>query len=151
MRRTVMTANTNCLEGLQCPKCKSYGPFDIEVVSTARIHDDGVEEYTGADFDEGSVCVCVNCKFVGGVTDLRVEDDSTKVWMDLNPTEAEYVQGAEGNSTCQLTFYDDQGRLCGAVGANLTEAAVNAKEGRYYLVGEEGIWLTEYVGEKTDG
>ena len=37
--------NTNCLSGMQCPKCGSLEPFGIEVTMVVTMSDDGTEDY----------------------------------------------------------------------------------------------------------
>ena len=51
----------NCLEGMRCPNCGSYGPFLIEIKTTALVCDDGIEEYGDAEWDADSWCTCQEC------------------------------------------------------------------------------------------
>jgi len=72
-----MTAhNENCLAGLRCPKCKEYGPFNIECRATVTMHDDGSKGTTGHNWDTGASCWCVSCHYAGKVQDFtRLDDD----------------------------------------------------------------------------
>ena len=69
--------NNNCLEGIACPSCNSFGPFDIAVRMVQRVHDDGTEEphggpftYEGPEWDGNSACFCVACEYSGSVKDF---------------------------------------------------------------------------------
>ena len=54
--------NRNCLEGMRCPNCECYGPFQIEVSAVVLMHDDGSETIgTETDFDMNSWIRCPNC------------------------------------------------------------------------------------------
>jgi len=63
--------NENCLEGMVCPKCGSYGPFRIEI-STIVIHgDDGViDDPNDKHWDGHSFCGCCDCPYTGSVEDF---------------------------------------------------------------------------------
>jgi len=50
--------NTNCLEGMRCPKCASHGPFRIAVKVVVLMHDDGFYTDTMNDADWGSDAYC---------------------------------------------------------------------------------------------
>jgi hypothetical protein len=65
--------NSNCLEGLQCPKCGSYEPFDIEIKTVVRMWDDGSEEGTGdQEWGADSYCECQQCHHYGTVKDFHI-------------------------------------------------------------------------------
>jgi hypothetical protein len=63
--------NQNCLEGMQCPACKSYGPFAIAISAIAVIHDDGADNYGDTEWDGGSYCSCPDCDHDGIVSDFQ--------------------------------------------------------------------------------
>ena len=54
-------SNTNCLEGMKCPKCRSEGPFRIVTKCWSVVSDDGVEECYDHDWDVNAPCLCANC------------------------------------------------------------------------------------------
>ena len=57
-----MSDNTNCLEGLRCPKCKAREPFYIMLKSAcAVVYDNGVSEVTEPDWDSNSPARCISC------------------------------------------------------------------------------------------
>jgi hypothetical protein len=56
-------ANDNCLAGMRCPKCKSYGPFGIGITAWATVSDDGFDSVENGDWDQDSPCLCVNCQY----------------------------------------------------------------------------------------
>ena len=76
----VKTANNNCLDGLQCPKCKALEPFQIRTSSWTVWTDDGTQESTEFEYDSESYITCIPCGHGGQVQefedhDLEVEDD----------------------------------------------------------------------------
>lgn len=70
-------SNTNCLAGMRCPACGSYGPFFITLRAEALVYDDGVEEYTDCEWDDENDCVCHACSHTATVLDFweEVQDD----------------------------------------------------------------------------
>lgn len=63
--------NTNCLDGMQCPDCKSTGPFKISATALFTIGDDGTEDFGDIEYDAGSYCVCPECDHDGIVHDSQ--------------------------------------------------------------------------------
>lgn len=61
--------NTNCLAGLRCPKCGSYGPFSIQCTAMFNVADDGTEIIGSVEWDECSFCQC-RCGRTGDVDDF---------------------------------------------------------------------------------
>jgi hypothetical protein len=66
-------ANTNCLEGMACPKieCRSEGPFHIMMSVVATVSDDGwsTDDIVGGStewYDE-SYCCCAECGHTSNV------------------------------------------------------------------------------------
>lgn len=71
--------NENCLKDFRCPKCDSFGPFNIAVICTMEIRDDGSEEYDGVEWKDGSFCQCKECAFMAKVKDFtRLDRDKEK-------------------------------------------------------------------------
>lgn len=68
-------ANTNCLEGMQCPKCGSLEPFNIEVKAMARVYDNGTEDFREAQWDDMGYCECAECFKYGVVADFIKKED----------------------------------------------------------------------------
>jgi hypothetical protein len=69
--------NTNCLQGMQCPKCKSLEPFAIEVTTTFSVSDEGTGDQLGdTHWDNDSYCECCQCVFIGTVKDFSVANCS---------------------------------------------------------------------------
>ena len=67
--------NTNCLKGMQCPKCGSEGPFVIEVPATVLMSDDGeVEHAIDTIWEDTSFCGCDDCDHVGDVADFKQQE-----------------------------------------------------------------------------
>lgn len=56
--------NENCLEGWQCPDCKSWGPFSVEARCRIIVEDDGTDtdwDNGDVEWDRGSIAQCVQC------------------------------------------------------------------------------------------
>lgn len=65
--------NKHILEGFQCPKCNSEGPFQIEITTTFLVYDSGVDEQTGDnEWSETSWCRCEECGQRGTVATFRI-------------------------------------------------------------------------------
>jgi hypothetical protein len=62
-KKSTDTINTNCLEGLRCPNCRSSGPLYIEVNTTALVFDNGVEETQDHEWTPESACRCSCCGY----------------------------------------------------------------------------------------
>ena len=55
-------SNENCLAGMRCPKCGSYGSFGISVSGWADVSDDGTGLVDEIGWDRNSMCQCNACK-----------------------------------------------------------------------------------------
>ena len=56
-------SNENCLAGMRCPKCGSYGSFGISVSGWAdACTDDGIDCVGDIEWDDDSACQCKECK-----------------------------------------------------------------------------------------
>jgi hypothetical protein len=68
--------NTNCLAGMACPKCKSEGPFYIEVTHVALVYDDGTDDSDvhHTDWYDKSYCECRECDYHGKVKNFRIKE-----------------------------------------------------------------------------
>lgn len=67
-----MSKNTNCLEGLKCPKC-GYDE-SIHVLSSVwvTVFDDGTEYHDcGPEYDDDSWADCPECNYHGKLVDWR--------------------------------------------------------------------------------
>lgn len=53
--------NTNCLAGMDCPKCGSEGPFNIVVTTIMEVSDDGTNTHEDTEWDYKSYCKCTEC------------------------------------------------------------------------------------------
>ena len=67
--------NVNCLDGKQCPKCRSFGPFEIVVSMRVLLRDDGSDyaEDSTIEYDDDSPAMCSACRYEGefGIFDIR--------------------------------------------------------------------------------
>ena len=65
--------NTNCLDGMKCPKCGSLEPFGIEVTMMVTMSDDGTEDYGNSEWDDNAYCECRACHFHAAAGDFRTD------------------------------------------------------------------------------
>ena len=66
--------NTNCLDGMRCPRCGSYEPFTIYgLTGNAVVYDEGTEEVTGIEWEDDAECLCQECDFRAPVLAFRDE------------------------------------------------------------------------------
>lgn len=68
--------NINCLQGMSCPACECFGPFEIEVtVSTSTaVADEGTDLIRGnVEWEETSSCKCSACGHTATVQEFRGE------------------------------------------------------------------------------
>lgn len=64
--------NENCLEGMQCPSCGSFGPFNIEMTVVCMVYDNGTEHPEGdSEWNDESHCLCTQCDHEGAVKEFR--------------------------------------------------------------------------------
>lgn len=73
--------NTNCLEGMKCPKCGNESKLLVQVLSWVALTDDGTDPFddevdmeSGAGWDEKSGMACPECGFEGTVDDFSSPD-----------------------------------------------------------------------------
>lgn len=67
---TKLMSNTNCLKGMRCPACQSYGPFRIVSAATILMSDDGSEEIEHIEWKDHAWCRCEECKREGTVVEF---------------------------------------------------------------------------------
>lgn len=74
--KTKLTSpNTNCLEGMICPKCGQYERFSIVAVAVFDVTDEEIEEYYDVEWDCENHCRCPSCNFSGKIGDFKVDGD----------------------------------------------------------------------------
>jgi hypothetical protein len=67
--------NTNCLEGVRCPKCGYEEGFYISALVELYVLDDGTEDQGGDHLWEGdSPCRCGSCEHEATVDDFYIEN-----------------------------------------------------------------------------
>jgi hypothetical protein len=64
--------NVNCLEGKRCPKCGSYGPFEVVVSMRVLLSDNGTNsaEDATSEYDEEARTKCYSCRHEGQFGDF---------------------------------------------------------------------------------
>jgi len=71
------TKNTNCLEGIRCPRCKQQELFYIRACVEVDVTDNGTGDERGEYFwDDQSPCRCADdtCDRRGVLADFRIEN-----------------------------------------------------------------------------
>lgn len=67
--------NEGVLEGMKCPKCGSFGPFQIEITTVMIVNDEGVDEQCGDnEWNDESYCQCLDCDNSGTVATFSGEE-----------------------------------------------------------------------------
>lgn len=67
--------NTDILEGMACPVCRSTGPFEIAFDSVHLVHDRGAAKpLNDGEWDNASYCGCRQCSHSGVVGDFQLEN-----------------------------------------------------------------------------
>jgi hypothetical protein len=66
--------NVNCLYGKRCPKCGSYGPFDVVVSVLVRLSDNGSDDAEDGtiEYDDESPATCYDCHYEAKFGDFDV-------------------------------------------------------------------------------
>jgi hypothetical protein len=65
--------NTNCLEGIRCPKCGHEDSFKVEAKVLVLVEDEGVtHDLSPSEFDADHYCECNNCYFSGTIKDFTL-------------------------------------------------------------------------------
>ena len=59
--------NVNCLVGKRCPKCGSYGPFELVVSVRVLLYDNGTDdaEDGSIEYDHRAFAKCYECQYEG--------------------------------------------------------------------------------------
>lgn len=68
------TKNTNCLEGVECPKCEALEPFAIVGSTVFMVYDDGIEQYTDVEWDKEAHCACETCGHNGQLKEFMKDE-----------------------------------------------------------------------------
>lgn len=64
--------NINCLQGKRCPKCGSFGPFEILVSMRVLLYDSGSDDAEDGSifYDDGAPTRCRECHLEGPFSDF---------------------------------------------------------------------------------
>jgi len=68
--------NTNCLEGLRCPKCGHYDKFEIVADCVVTVTDEGTGSARDFEWTALSPITCTNCRSSGLVKDFMLHKPS---------------------------------------------------------------------------
>jgi hypothetical protein len=66
--------NVNCLIGKRCPKCGSYGPFELVVSVRVLLYDNGTDETEDGsiEYDDNALAKCYECQYEGEFGKFRI-------------------------------------------------------------------------------
>lgn len=66
--------NVNCLAGKRCPKCGSYGPFEVVVSMKVLLCDNGSDDSEDGtiEYDDESPAACYSCHYEAKFGDFDV-------------------------------------------------------------------------------
>jgi hypothetical protein len=64
--------NTNCLEGIKCPRCGNEDAFYIDAIVLAYVTDGGAQPANNSNFnwDRDSFARCPECDYAGDLWDF---------------------------------------------------------------------------------
>lgn len=65
-------ANTNCLAGIQCPKCGEEDHFRVEATAMFNLTDDGTDFPYNVEWSDTSIMICSDCQHVGTVAEFTI-------------------------------------------------------------------------------
>jgi hypothetical protein len=67
-----ISPNVNCLEGKRCPKCGSYGPFEVVVSMRVLLHDNGTDNVDDgtSEYGDDARTTCSSCRHDGQFGDF---------------------------------------------------------------------------------
>lgn len=67
--------NTNCLEGVRCPRCGQEDEFRILGTSVFQVVDDGTIGHGDVEWDDDSHTLCPKheCEFEGPLREFQIE------------------------------------------------------------------------------
>lgn len=66
--------NTNCLEGVKCPKCGHEDRFIINAHVTCVVMDNGSEVTGNHYWDETHSCCCGSCDYAATLKEFQIEN-----------------------------------------------------------------------------
>jgi DNA-directed RNA polymerase subunit RPC12/RpoP len=68
--------NSNCLEGIACPKCGNDSLIYIETTTLAAVTDDGAETFGDMEWDADSYAECPECGHRSILGEFRIPTDN---------------------------------------------------------------------------
>ena len=69
-----VSPNVNCLDGKRCPKCGSYGPFEVVVSMRVLLYDNGTDdaEDGSIEYDDSALAMCHACQYEGKFGEFNI-------------------------------------------------------------------------------
>lgn len=70
-----LNPNSNCLSGKRCPRCGSYGPFEIVVSMRVLLYDTGTDDADDGSIEYGddALTMCYACRYEGKLGNFDVQ------------------------------------------------------------------------------
>lgn len=130
--------NENCLAGIWCPNCGSWGSFRIHGTAWFKcFDDDGCSDVEEMDWENDSQCICVVCKHSGTIDDFRTPEAGAEgvqiwgpediwIWKYLNMEEARGVSAKLAYELCPSCTKKSLVRWRGADGEDY-ESCLNGR------------------------
>ncbi len=88
--------NENCLDGMDCPKCKSLGDFTINATVDVSVSDEGTDDdVENFEWDLDSGCGCQACGFLGTVRDFTIAERDKVAEQPTEPVMVDQEVAAE--------------------------------------------------------
>ena len=123
--------NDNCLAGMRCPQCKSLEPFEICVLCTVQVRDEGTEETHDMEWDDTNACSCPACGFHGTVRDFKVASQKKRGAEKLVACPKAGKCAAARHNLCDHAEPHTKHHLCGRFGCpECLPLAARKQEGR---------------------
>lgn len=65
--------NSNCLEGMRCPNCRSREPFAIYGKAWFKVYDDGSDTFESLEWSSRASCRCEECGYLATVKAFQIK------------------------------------------------------------------------------
>lgn len=141
---TKTSKNTNCLEGVKCPKCGPEDLFKIAASVIVEVSDDGTEDQGGGyEWDQQTFCQCCECDHGGKLADFTIENwgkrkNKEKKAAPLWTLETQYQSAERKMTKGRLTLRDEHGEYLGQIDGRPDVVAALLKSGLVSKVSGEG-------------
>ena len=88
-----MSKNTNCLEGIQCPKCGQAEEFRVQATSVFELFDEGTGDHSDVEYDDDAWTLCPHCEYEGEMKTFMTRRPHREHLRDIDP--GDFQEGAQ--------------------------------------------------------